>query len=325
MADEILILSIEDRERWNAEHRDGGLPSQSWHYAWALSASGINPKLAVVRSKHARMLMPFFERDWRGHTDIATTLGLSGASISPISPAPLSLWREYATGQGWVAGYVQLAPSVELAEPPPGDELSTSNAVFLLDLRVREVLAAASKSVRRKVRKASDLGATLVDDRRVLAEELKRLYPAAMRRLGAQPQYDFSPETLERWALDPSSVALGASVRDSVEVASVACVSGRQAEYHISGSTEDGRQLYAWLIWNAVTRLRDHGVDVLNIGGGVRPGDGIYRFKERFNGVEKAIRAVRQIYDHGGYDALCRDAGVDRSERYFPAYRAVQA
>ena len=267
--------------------------------------------------------MPFFERDWHGSTDIATTLGLSGASISPNSPAPLSLWREYARETGLGGGYMcSLRRPSDLTEPPPGDEVSTSNAVFLLDLRAREVLAAASRIMRRKVRKASDLGATLVDDRRVLADELKRLYPAAMRRLGAQPQYDFSPETLERWALDPSSVVLGASVRGSVEAVSVACVSGRQAEYHISGSNEDGRQLDAWLIWNAVTRLRDRGVDVLNLGGGVRPGDGIYRFKERFNGREKAIRAVRQIYDPEKYDELCRNADVTGSRRWFPAYRA---
>jgi Acetyltransferase (GNAT) domain len=325
MADEICIVSIEDRDRWDAEHREGGLPSQSWRYAWALSASGIEPKLAVVRSRGSRMVMPFFERDWRGSTDIATTQGLSGASISPSSTAPLSLWHEYATQQGWVAGYVQLATSVELGRSPSEDELVTSNAVFLLDLRAGALLEAASRIVRRKVRRASESGVALVDDASILAEDLKRLYPAAMRRLGAQPHYAFSAETLERWALDPSSIVLGARVGGSVEAVSVACVSGRQAEYHISGSTEQGRQLDAWLIWKAVTRLRERGVDVLNLGGGVRPGDGVYRFKERFNGMPKALQAVRQIYDHEKYDELCRIAGVAGAGRWFPAYRAPES
>lgn len=106
MRNEVRILSVEDRDGWEAEHEDGGLPSQSWHYAHALNASRIEPRLAVVCAKGARMLILFFEREWRGRTDIATVPGLSGTSISPISSAPLSLWREYAAAQGWVAGYI---------------------------------------------------------------------------------------------------------------------------------------------------------------------------------------------------------------------------
>src|SRR6266576_2484865 len=135
MADDIEVLGIEDRERWLAAHRDGGLPSQSWHYAWALSASGIEPKLAIVRSHGARMLLPFYERDWRGSIDVATLLGASGASIVPSSAAPLSLWHEYAVAQGWVAGYVQLSTSVELGGQVIVGELADLNEWFVLDLQ----------------------------------------------------------------------------------------------------------------------------------------------------------------------------------------------
>src|SRR5689334_20721814 len=109
MTDTVTILSLADRDLWEAEHLVDGLPSQSWDYAWGLGASGIDPKLAIVRSKGARMLLPFFERSWQGTTDIATVPGLSGASISPSSIAPLSLWNEYAMSRKWVAGYLQIA------------------------------------------------------------------------------------------------------------------------------------------------------------------------------------------------------------------------
>jgi hypothetical protein len=56
MAERITILTLEDRERWEAEHRQGGLPSHSWLYAWGLTASGFYPKLAVVENGGARML-----------------------------------------------------------------------------------------------------------------------------------------------------------------------------------------------------------------------------------------------------------------------------
>jgi hypothetical protein len=318
----ISIVSIEERDRWDAEHRRGGLPSQSWSYARALSASGIDPKLAVVRSGGARMLMPFFERDWSGTTDIATTVGLSGASISPSSTAPLSLWREYATAQAWVAGYIRLAPWVEFDERLPELGPVPNQTVFVLDLAARDVLRSASEIVRRKVRRASKLGAVLVEDRAVLAARLKRLYPATMQRVGGGPQYQFPAETLARWAHDPSSIVLGGRFTDSVEAISVFCIAGRYAEYHVNASTSRGRELTAWLIWNAADRLRDAGVEVLNLGGAAaRRGDGLYQFKERFNGTAKAVHAVRQIYDQRTYDELCRSAAASSSEAWFPAYR----
>jgi hypothetical protein len=323
MTDDLHILSIEDRERWNAEHERGGLPSQAWRYAWALSAAGIDPKLAVVRSGGARMLLPFFEREWFGTTDIATIQGLSGASISPSSTAPLRVWRDYAVQRGWVAGYIQLATTVTLSEGLSGDELVASQTVFLLDLRAADPLASVSNIVRRKIRRAAKVGAVLVDDPSVVAENLKLLYPATMRRVGARPLYAVSPATLERWVFDPSSIALGARVGRSVEAVSLFCVAGTHAEYHINASTLSGRDLSAWLIWSAIERLRAAGVEVLNLGGaGARPGDGVAQFKERFHGESRSLWALRQIYDDAKYDELCRRAGVTHGRDWFPAYRA---
>jgi hypothetical protein len=204
MAEDVTILSLADRELWIVEHRQGGLPSQSWDYAWGLSASGIDPKLAIVRSNGARMLLPFFERDWNGTVDIATILGLSGASIVPDSGAPLSLWREFATVEGWVAGYIQLAVSVDLENVAVAGDLVTSNAVFLLSLpEPNSVLNGTSRTVRRKIQAAEEMGAVLVEDPVVLAARLGELYRPTMQRGGAPGHYDFSQETLDRWVVIP--------------------------------------------------------------------------------------------------------------------------
>lgn len=321
MRDVVTIVSLTERDRWVAEHREGGLPSQSWSYAWGLSASGVNPKLAIVRSGGARMLMPFFERQWMGSTDIATILGASGASIVPNSTAPLALWRKFAAAQGWVAGYIQLSPFVDLEEPDPDGEIVANSTMFLLDLRTENIPNTVSRTIRRKLQYARNSGADLVDDRSVLAKSLKRLYPSTMQRLGAPPHFNFLPATLDRWAADPESVVLGASLEGNVEAVYLFRVTGRLAEAHITGTTAHGRQLAAWLICEGIHRLREIGVTMLNLGGGVRQGDGISRFKERFNGMARARRAVRQIYDQRRYDALCSNAGISSRDRWFPAYR----
>jgi len=323
MADDVEVLEVEDRERWIAAHRDDGLPGQSWHYAWALSASGVRPKLAVVRSGGARMLLPFYEREWQGSIDIATLIGPSGASILPDSTAPLSLWHEYAAAQRWVAGYIQLSTSVDLRADAVAGDLVDLNEWFVLDLRPENLLETFAESVRQKVQRCGRDGTVLVDDRSTLVESTRRLFPAAMERVDARPHYHFSPETLDRWTLDPSSIVLGASVANSVEAVSVFSVAGDAAEYHINACSERGRGFAAWLIWNAIVRLKANGVRTLHLGGGVTRGDGLDQFKRRFRGTPKTLRAVRQIYDRPRYLELCRLANVPPTHHWFPAYRAA--
>src|SRR5689334_18574735 len=175
MAEEITILSLGDRDRWIAEHQEGGLPSQSWHYAWGLSASGVDPKLAIVRAGGARMLLPFVERDWMGSTEISTILGISGASILPNCGAPLRLWHQFAAAQGWVTGYVQLAMLTNLEGAGLAGQLIANNEAFLLDLETGFRFDRFARTIRRKIRQSEVEGVVLVNDRPVLADALKRL------------------------------------------------------------------------------------------------------------------------------------------------------
>lgn len=89
---EVSILTLAEREQWTREHASADLPSQSWSYASALAASGIEPKLAVVRSAQSWMLLPFFERERRGLVDVCTLYGLSGASACGDANALFTLW-----------------------------------------------------------------------------------------------------------------------------------------------------------------------------------------------------------------------------------------
>lgn len=324
MNEEILVIPLCDREKWSSLHQEGGRPSQSWHYCWALNASGVDPMLAVVRSGGACMMMPFFVREWRESADVCTVHGLSGASMDVFSSRPLKLWNEFAEAQGWVAGYIQFEAGTVLPADTIG-EVGTSNQVFLLDLRNEDPLAGASCITRRKIRKASKIEALLVEDRHLLTGALIDLYPATMGRVGASAHYGFSAETLRRWASDPDTLLLGALVERSIQAIILLLVAGRCAEYHIGASTERGRDLTTWLLKNGIERLRGRGVATLNLGGGIRPADGLYRFKAKFGAVPKPLQAIHQIYDPNRYNELCRMPRVKDPVRYFPAYRAHAA
>jgi hypothetical protein len=267
------------------------------------------------------MLLPFFQREWLGTIDVATILGLSGASITPSTAEPLHHWRQFAAQKGWVAGYIQLAPDTVPQESLAPDDLVKGNVVFLVDTEAWSPRS-ASRTVRRKIRDAEASGVALVDDRAVLADSLKELYPIAMQRVGARPQYNLSSATLDRLTYTPSSLALGVDVGGAVEMVALFLIAGDRADGQFVGTSERGREYAAWLYAKGIELLRAQGVRLVNLGGGVIPGDGIYQFKEKFGARPTRLYAVRQIYDRVKYEELCKRAGAPANERWFPAYRA---
>jgi hypothetical protein len=102
-------------------------------------------------------------------------------------------------------------------------------------------------------------------------------------------------------------------------------VAGGHAESQLLATTATGRRFTAWLIRHAVSRLRDLGVHTLNLGGGMRPNDGLETFKRRLGARAVPLRAVHQVYDEPAYRELCRRAGREPSEAWFPAYRTPPA
>jgi hypothetical protein len=313
----ITILTLADRERWEAAYRDHGLPSHSWHYAWGLAASGYEPRLAVVQADDARMIMPFFEREWRGYRDIATVPGLSGASIVPDSTAPLLAWHNYARQRGWVSGYIQLAIESRL-EGGGVLDIAAHNVMFQFDLRTWNIETSVAKKARWNLKVGDRLGAQFVTDAPRLRDAMLRLYPEAMRNRGAG--LVFSQTTLKRWFKDQEMLSAGVALDDQVVAVHLGRYHGDLVEWHIAATTEAGRPVGAWLIWRATQMLAERGFRRSNIGGGVRMGDGLYQMKKRFNAGEYPLRAVRQIYREDIYARLCAQNRTGNTG-YFPAYR----
>jgi hypothetical protein len=319
---ELLIATLAEPDLWQRIHAEGGIPAHAQGVAAALAASGIAPRLALVRTAEGGMVLPFHERQWQGTTDICTWLTVSGARLWG-DPAPaLAAWQAHARSQGWVAGYIQVDPDSRLPAIPAA---AAGNTVFLLDLGLPDPLAQASQIVRRKMRRAEAQGSALIEDRARLAEALVTLYPAAMARLGASAAYDLPAPTLRSLAASPEVLVLGAGWNDGpVESVMVFPVAGARAEFFLGASTPEGRDLTAWLMGQAIARLQAAGVRRLNLGGGVRPGDGLFEFKARFGGTPRPLGMLRQVYDPDTFARLCAAAGADPGGRWFPHYRKIQ-
>jgi len=318
MAPDVAILTLDDRQRWEEIEAAGAMPSQCWRFAAALACSGYEPRLAVVDADGSRLVLPFTERRWREHADIATLPGLSGASVVPASARPFVRWHQVAAAIGWVCGYIQLCPVTAPNVPSGAGSLQRTHA-FVIDPSTWDRRRTPSTIVRRKIAAATRRGATIASDPDAVREAFWPLYLETLSRFGSRPA--FTAETLDRWARDPMNLVVGVILDGRVEGAHLVHVHGNHAEVHLVVASVRGRPCSALLYAETLDRLRDRNVTCCNLGGGGNPGDGLYTFKSWLGARPVPLSSVQQVYDSRAYEALCRAAGQDAATGYFPGYR----
>lgn len=321
----ISLLTVEDRAAWESV---AALPGQSWAHAAGLAAGGWDPRLAVVEAGAGRLILPFHLR-WSGAAaDIATLPGLSGALLQGEPLAPLRAWAEFARTQGWVAGYIQLAPLAEAVTDGLPEEgvlpgtlgrIVAHNALFVFDLATWDIGRSVGVNMRRSIRLGDRRGARLVTDPARIGALFGALYAGTLAR-NSTPG-GFGEVVLQRWFAEPGVLAFAAEVEGRIEAAQLGRAARGWADLHLAGATEAGRPCQAWLIAQALAACRAAGLRHVNIGGYGVAGDGLHRMKARLGAREVPLRSLRQVYDPARFAALCAAAGADPEDAYFPPWR----
>jgi hypothetical protein len=265
---------------------------------------------------------PLTERDFDGHVDVVTPYGFGGLAASGDRRGFRDDWNEFAGSRGWVCGYLALSPQFGDAGGFPAEEVHAHTSVYLMDLRGSEddVRARLSQNRRRQLRDGP--GCDLVEDRDELTAFLLATYADFFARREAGAATNLSRETMAAIAaLD--DVAMVGARGDSLESVALFGHTPHGADYLFNVSVPGGERHAVHLIWWAVQRLRAIGVEWLNLGGGVRPGDDLAEFKRRFGAAELPLVSLRQVYRPDVYEELCRTAGVTSArDGWFPPYRA---
>ena len=162
-------------------------------------------------------------------------------------------------------------------------------------------------------------------------ERFRTVYDETMTRLGAGSFYVFPPEyyrALAEGLGDGLGVALALRGDEVVGGALfLADPAGRFAHYHLSGTTDAGREHKAgtFLVHAGAVWARERGCDLLHLGGGTAGADSLYAFKRSFGGLELAASFASLVVDDERYGALvARRAEEPNPLRpaFFPAYRA---
>jgi serine/alanine adding enzyme len=160
-------------------------------------------------------------------------------------------------------------------------------------------------------------------------ERFRAIYDGTMRRLGADEFYLF-PAAYYRALADGLGERLGVALalRGDEPVGGALFLADRRfAHYHLSGTTDAGRELKAGtlLVHVGAEWARERGCELLHLGGGNSGSHPLYAFKKSFGGETFTYSFATLVADRERYDALVarRSEGAEPPRPgFFPAYRA---
>ncbi len=320
------LVPLSEPERWRRALED--IPhsfAHTWESCHAHSlTTGYETFLFCATSGDVRVTCPIAERPIDGRVDVVTPYGFSGFSGTGPAPGLPEQWRAFARERAYVCGYIGLSPlfgDPSFADPA---DVHPNKHVYVLDLTLgdQELHRALSVNRRRELRTWDPADHDLDRDR-LMAFFLEQ-FPLFMRRKGAGPQYAFAAETLEAICRLPNAFLLGAERDGVVEAVAVFAHTPHGGDFLFNASLPGGSWHSTHLLWSAVKRLRQVGVPLLNLGGGVEEEDSVARYKERFGPRKVPLVALKQVYDRPAYERLCRDRGRDPRDTsgFFPPYRS---
>jgi hypothetical protein len=157
-----------------------------------------------------------------------------------------------------------------------------------------------------------------VDDRDL--DDFAAAYQQTMRRADAAARY-FFPRPYLRAALEYEGSWILIARRDGdAGAAAIAARSDGFLHYFLGGTADAALEESPFkVVVLAMLDLADELGLPLNLGGGVRPGDGLESFKRGFANARFSFRTHEVVCDPAEYERLTATRGPTE---YFPAYRA---
>ncbi len=160
-------------------------------------------------------------------------------------------------------------------------------------------------------------------------EQFRAVYDETMARIGASDYYVF-PAEYYRALADGLGDRLGVALArrgDEVVGGSLFLAGSRFSHYHLSGTTDAGRELKAGtlLVHDGAVWAADRGCELLHLGGGTSGADTLFAFKRSFGGADSTYSFATLVADGERYEALVARRGREPEPLrpdFFPAYRA---
>lgn len=334
-------LTTDDAAEWRAALPASRSAFGSVELARAIERTGGPPGRLLLAAGAA---VPFALRDGAGLPFAAGDGPLDAATPPFTGPYALGAPQPGAAEElaaavaqaGVVAEFQHIHPFAAAAELVAGRE--PEREVVWVDVTLddeRLWRESYSKACRKNVRRAEREGV------RVRAAESEadvvaahRIYLETMERRRAAPRYLFGPERfLAIFEEMPERARFALAERDGRLLAATLYLHDDEDVYsYLGGADHDFQGLRPTnaVVHDTIRWARAQGKRRLILGGGRRPGDGIFRFKASFSPERATLELERRIEMPRQYRALVErwrthhGADADPGD-WFPAYRAEPA
>lgn len=163
----------------------------------------------------------------------------------------------------------------------------------------------------------------------------RRLYAATMNRIEAASHHIYGDSyysTLFSKLADRTMVVDVKTAEGDPAASAIIFIDSNVVHYHLSGSDPGAARNGAnnLLLWTIIEWSAGHGFDAVHLGGGLVPGDSLFKFKESFGGTPRDFWVGRAVVEPNRYNELSRRRAVAlnvslselESTGFFPTFRA---
>jgi len=320
------LIPVSNRQAWRRSlDRSCHAPAHSWDYCMSIAERSGSP-VYLYESDNAsgRVICVLMERHYDRHVSVCIVPGFSGLAGAIDVKAWLGEFNEFSLSHNWVCAYMGLHPIFAPAGMRRLPEYRSHNDVYVMDIAGTEdiIKSRMSDNRRREIRELNLAQVEIVTDRTAVAQFFRDNFEDFMLRKGVR----LKPEDLwpitDRFLSAPNVLLLGAGKPGhEIEAVSIFGYTAHCADCWYTVSKGEGARFSKALLWSGVRELRALGVSLLNMGGGVRRGDGMAAFKRRFGAVKRELGSLQLIFQPELYSELCRSNPASHGS-YFPAYHA---
>jgi len=318
------IIPLSNRKAWttalqNVPHAFG----HTWESCYAMNlTTGLDTYLYHLEDNEVHIVCPISEREYKGYIDIFTPYGFSGFISNSEYPGFPDLWDKFAQDKKYVCGYFALNSILSNGRLPIEDTTS-ENWVYVLDLTLplNQLYSNMSNNRKRQVKKHKDMLDTFSRDKLILKSFFLNNFHEFFKDRKAGLFSSLSLETLEYLVDLDNVVLIGIINEGKVEAVSVFAYTDYVAEYLFNISLPEGKSHTVPILWEGIKVLKKQEIPLLNLGGGLKKGDSLSEFKERFGGKKYPLSVLKQVYNKKVFGELCDDSDVNSNDHYFPPYR----
>jgi len=319
-----ILIPLSDRNAWTAALQNVPYAfGHTWESCHAMNlTTGLNTYLYHLEDKGIHVVCPISEREYKGNIDIFTPYGFSGFISNAEYPSFKEMWELFVHKQNYICGYFTLN-SILLNDVAPTEGADSENVLYVLNLKLslEQLYSNMSTNRKRQVKKHNAILDSLSMDKSILNPFFISNFHEFFKDRGAVLFSGLSAETLKYLLALENVIIIGIIKEGQVEAVSVFAYTAYVAEYLFNISLQEGKSHTVPLLWEGIKILKEKTIPYLNLGGGLKIGDSLSEFKERFGATKYPLTVLKEVYNKNVFNELCENAGVTPLDSYFPPYR----